>query len=84
MDWSGGYFSGDADEALLSVLGDLSCAMERRMDRWQLSVTPGTAVPSLERHKQPVKYMLAYLGIGVDGKVRALLSELGQASAVCL
>ena len=37
------------------------------MDRWEIQMTE--AVPSLERHKQPVKYMLGYLGIGVDGKV---------------
>ncbi len=37
------------------------------MDRWEVCMTE--AVPSLERHKQPVKYMLGYLGIGVDGKV---------------
>ncbi|KAM3571522.1 hypothetical protein VYU27_006429, partial [Nannochloropsis oceanica] len=37
------------------------------MDRWELRMTE--AVPSLDRHKQPVKYMLGYLGVGVDGKV---------------
>lgn len=69
-DWSGGYFawSNDAaDASLLSVFADLTRAMERRMDRWELRMTE--AVPSLDRHKQPVKYMLGYLGVGVDGKV---------------
>lgn len=37
------------------------------MDRWEIQMAE--AVPSLDRHKQPVKYMLGYLGIGVDGKV---------------
>jgi len=46
---------------------DLTRGLDRRMDRWEVCMTE--AVPSLERHKQPVKYMLGYLGIGVDGKV---------------
>jgi diacylglycerol kinase (ATP) len=69
-DWSGGYFQWNndaADAALLSVFADLTRALERKMDRWELKMTE--AVPSLDRHKQPVKYMLGYLGIGVDGKV---------------
>ncbi|EWM25229.1 diacylglycerol kinase [Nannochloropsis gaditana] len=69
-DWSGGYFpwSNDAADAnLLSVFSDLTRAMERKMDRWELRMTE--AVPSSDRHRQPVKYMLGYLGIGVDGKV---------------
>lgn len=40
------------------------------------------AVPSLDRHKQPMKYMLGYLGIGVDGKVRC--AGLGSLVRVAL
>lgn len=48
------------------------------MDRWEIQMTE--AVPSLERHKQPVKYMLGYLGIGVDGKVGVSLERGGVPS----
>jgi hypothetical protein len=67
---------------MLSVLADIERALERRMDRWEVCITPGTAVPSLDRHKQPVKYMLAYFGIGVDGKVRRLSMRRGRGATI--
>lgn len=75
IDWSGGYFgsSRDAsDKAILSMLEDLRRGLWRRLDRWEVCITPGSAVPSLEvlaSNKPPLKSMVAYLGIGVDGKV---------------
>jgi len=68
IDWGGTYFF-DSDEALLSLFDDLERAIDRPIDRWHLDVTPGTSIPSIERYKQPVKYMINYFSIGIDGRV---------------
>jgi hypothetical protein len=73
MDWSGGAADSGAAETVLGLLGDLDRALQRRLDRWEIKVTPG-AVPSLKRDRQPVKFMMNYFGIGVDGKVGGWLT----------
>lgn len=79
-DWTGGWtLLGPAeaatDSALLGVLEDVRRGLDRRMDRWEVRITPGSAVPSIEgggagsSSRPPLQSMSAYLGIGVDGKV---------------
>ena len=66
IDWGDSYFI-DSDEALLNLFDDLQAAIDRRIDRWQLDVR--NAVASTGKPNQPVKYMMNYFSIGIDGQV---------------